>query len=75
MQIVTKLIHTKTKIIVVLAGVGLPFAIGFAWVFEVTPEGIRRESPVAQSDSMHAQTGRKLNLLTIGMLAEPPQGQ
>ena len=37
------------KIIVALLGLGLPFALFFAWAFEATPEGIKRESEVDRS--------------------------
>ncbi len=40
----------------------------FAWAYELTPEGLKRESEVDRSHSITAQTGRKLNLITIGML-------
>jgi len=40
----------------------------FSWAYELTPEGLKRESDVDRSDSITSQTGRKLNLVTIGML-------
>jgi TolB-like protein/Flp pilus assembly protein TadD len=40
----------------------------FSWAYELTPEGLKRESEVDRSDSITSQTGRKLNLVTIGML-------
>ncbi|NIS91349.1 MAG: hypothetical protein GTN98_14995 [Woeseiaceae bacterium] len=47
---------------------GLPLALFFAWAFEVTPEGIKLEKDVDRSQSITAQTGRKLNRLIIGVL-------
>jgi adenylate cyclase len=41
--------------------IGFPLAIFFAWAFELTPDGIRRESQVDRSQSITAQTGQKLN--------------
>jgi len=41
--------------------IGFPLAIFFAWAFELTPEGVKRESEVDRSQSITAQTGQKLN--------------
>jgi len=49
--------------------VGFPLAIFFAWAYELTPEGIKREAEVQRSQSITAQTGRKLNGVIIGLLA------
>jgi len=49
----------------------LTFAFGFvpavvlSWVFELTPEGIKREHEVDRSNSVTRTTGRKLNYVTI----------
>jgi len=48
--------------------VGFPFAVFFAWAFELTPEGIKREEDVDRSQSITPQTGRKLNGIIIGLL-------
>jgi len=56
------------RIVVALLALGLPFAIVFAWAFEVTPEGIKRESEVDRSRSITNQTAKRLDLLTIGMI-------
>ena len=50
------------KTVLVLLATGLPFALFFAWAFELTPEGLKRESEVDRSQSIVTQTGRKLNL-------------
>jgi len=49
--------------------IGFPFIIFFSWVFEITPEGIKKESDIALEDSIVAHTGRKLDFITIGLLA------
>jgi len=56
----------KTFVAVLL--LGLPLALFFAWAFEMTPEGIRREKDVDRSQSITARTGQKLNRLIIGVL-------
>ena len=49
----------------------LTFAFGFipavvlSWVFELTPDGIKREHEVDRSDSVTNKTGRKLDYITI----------
>jgi len=48
--------------------VGLPFALFFAWAFEMTPEGIKREEDVDRSTSIAPRTGRKLDRVIIVFL-------
>ena len=40
---------------------GFPFALIFAWAFEITPDGIKREKDVDRSESITPKTGQKLN--------------
>jgi TolB-like protein len=47
--------------------VGLPIALILAWVYELTPEGIRREKEVARTASITHETGARLNKITIGV--------
>jgi len=49
------------KTVLVLLATGLPLALFFAWAFEMTPEGLKREHEVDRSQSITSQTGRKLN--------------
>ncbi len=49
--------------------IGFPFAIFFAWAFEITPEGIKKESEIKPEESVTAHTGRKLDFIIIGLLA------
>jgi TolB-like protein/tetratricopeptide (TPR) repeat protein len=48
--------------------IGFPFAIFFAWAFEITPDGVMRESEVASDHSITRSTGNQLNYVTIGLL-------
>jgi TolB-like protein/Flp pilus assembly protein TadD len=48
--------------------VGFPFALFFAWAYELTPEGIKRESEIDRGQSMTPHTGKKLNGVIIGLL-------
>ena len=56
------------RYIVLAAAIGLPVILGFAWVFELTPEGIRREDDIDRERSIAPQTGRKLDRAIIVFL-------
>jgi TolB-like protein/cytochrome c-type biogenesis protein CcmH/NrfG len=60
------------RVVVLLLALGFPVAVAFAWVFELTPEGIRRtapsDSPEARSELARRDMGRKLNTLIIAVL-------
>ena len=56
------------KTLLLFLALGLPFAIIFAWAFELTPEGVKREKDVDRSQSITNQTGQKLNTVIIGLL-------
>ena len=47
---------------------GFPLAMFFAWAYEMTPEGLKKEKDVDRSQSMTQLTGQKLNSLIIGIL-------
>jgi TolB-like protein len=55
-------------ILVVLA-LGFPLALFFAWAYELTPQGIRRDADVERSQTSTASIDRKLDRLIIGVLA------
>ena len=57
------------KYVIFLLILGLPIALFFAWAFELTPEGIKKEKDVDRSQSVTQQTGRKLNFMIIGVMA------
>ena len=52
-----------------LLGIGFPFAIIFAWAFELTPNGLKREYEVDRTRSITRHTGRKLSFIIIGVMA------
>jgi TolB-like protein len=54
--------------LVFLVVVGFPLAVIFAWAFELTPEGIKRESAVDPAEPITHVTGRKLDFAIIGLL-------
>ena len=48
---------------------GFPFALFLSWAYELTPEGIKRESEVDRSASIAPQTGKRLDRLIIVVMA------
>jgi TolB-like protein len=56
------------RLILLLLAVGFVPALVFAWAFEMTPEGLKRERDVDRQRSITPQTGRKLNRVIIFVL-------
>ena len=56
-------------LVTVLLIMGFPIALVIAWAFELTPEGLKRESDVDPAESITRRTGRKLDFIIIGVLA------
>ncbi len=56
----------QNYVIVVVAGFLVSLVV--AWVFEVTPEGLKLEKNVDRSKSVAPRTGRRLDLMIIGLL-------
>ncbi len=48
---------------------GFPLTLVIAWAFELTPEGIKRDTGVDPAETAPQQTGRKLDFIIIGVLA------
>jgi TolB-like protein len=57
------------KSVLIVLVLGFPLAIFFAWAFEMTPEGLKREQEVDRSQSITHQTGRKLDRAIIAIMA------
>src|SRR6202045_2169117 len=55
------------RLVVLLLILGFPVALVLSWAFELTPEGIKRESELTTNDSVRAHTGRKLAGITIAL--------
>ena len=56
------------KTIILVIAVGFPFALIFAWAFELTPEGVKKTRDVNVAVSVTTATGRKLDFLIIAAL-------
>ncbi len=50
-------------------GLGFPLALFFAWAFELTPEGLKKEKDVDRTASITPQTGRRLDYIIIAVMA------
>ena len=55
-------------VLVILALGFIPVVI-FSWVYELTPEGVKRESEVERSQSITPSTGHRLNIVIVVLLA------
>ncbi len=58
--------HSAVAYLLIL---GFPLALLFAWAFELTPQGIRKEKDIDRSESVTHLTGRKLDFAIIGLMA------
>ena len=56
------------RTIVVLLAIGFVPAVIFSWVFELTPQGLKREDDVAPEQSITPQTGRRMDRTIIVVL-------
>lgn len=54
--------------LVFLLALGFVPALIFSWVFELTPEGLRREDEVPAAQSIKSQTGQRMNHMIIAVL-------
>jgi TolB-like protein len=57
------------RIVLGILILGFPVALIFAWVYELTPEGVRKESEIDPDRSITPQTGKKLDYVTLVALA------
>ena len=53
------------RLVVLLLILGFPAALIFSWAFEITPDGIKRESEIGPGKSVTRKTGRKLVGLSV----------
>lgn len=57
--------HSGVAFLLIL---GFPVALIFAWAYELTPEGLKKEKHVKRAESITYITGRKLDYLIIVVL-------
>jgi len=59
-------IHSGVAFVLIL---GFPIAMVFAWAYELTPDGLKKESEIDRNRSITSITGRKLDYSIISLLA------
>ena len=73
---VLKLPDWTSRLVLGLLMLGFPLSLIFSWVYELTPEGLKREHEIDRNQSVTTTTARKLDMVVgallvvaIGMLA------
>lgn len=61
--------ETPARIVVIVLAIGFVPTLIFAWVFEITPEGLKREKDLDRSLSITARTAKTLDRAIIVVLA------
>jgi TolB-like protein/Tfp pilus assembly protein PilF len=56
------------RLVFLLLAVGFPLVVLFSWAYEITPEGLKKESEVPPDESITAHTAKKLNTAVIILL-------
>jgi TolB-like protein/Tfp pilus assembly protein PilF len=56
------------SLVILLLTIAFPLVLIFSWVYELTPEGLKREKEVDRDESITHQTGRKVNTLIVVLL-------
>ena len=60
---------TPTRILVIVLAIGFPLFLLFSWVFEITPEGLKKEKDIDRTASVTHKTGKQLDRIIIVLLA------
>ena len=53
------------KILTLIMAIGLPIWIIFSWVYEVTPDGLKKTKQVSEDQSISVKTNKRLNILIL----------
>lgn len=56
------------RLVVAALMLGFPIVLIVSWVYEMTPDGLKRDSDVVGSESVPRANGRKVNILIVGLL-------
>src|SRR3977135_2284120 len=56
------------RTIVILLIIGFVPALIFSWIFELTPQGLKRDEDVSPEQSIAPQTARRMNRIIIAVL-------
>src|SRR5262245_25024098 len=55
-------------VVVWIGAIAFPFVLLFSWAYELTPDGLKRESEVDRSASITHATAKKLDSIVIALL-------
>lgn len=56
------------RFVVLILALGFVPALVFSWAYEITPEGLKRDSDVVRDDSITNVTAKRLDLMTISLI-------
>jgi len=56
------------RFVIAILVLGFPLVLTFSWVFEITPEGVKREKDIDRDASITSQTGQRINTAIIILL-------
>jgi TolB-like protein/Tfp pilus assembly protein PilF len=56
------------RTVVILLAIGFAPAMVFSWIYELTPEGLKRESEIERHESITPHTGRRIDRMIIAVL-------
>jgi adenylate cyclase len=59
----------KIRLVVILLTIGLPIVLVFSWLYELTPDGLKRDKDVDRSVSQTHHTGKKMDRAIMVVLA------
>ncbi len=57
------------KTILFIISIGFPIWLLFSWVYEITPEGIKKTEDIHTTKSITPQTGNRLNIIIVALLS------
>ena len=57
-----------TRFVVIVFALGFIPSLVFSWIYELTPEGLKREREVVRDESITQLTAKRLDFFTIGMI-------
>ncbi len=57
------------RLVTIVLAIGIIPAVVFAWAFELTPEGLKKERDIDRAQSITPQTGKKLDRIIMVVLA------
>jgi serine/threonine-protein kinase len=60
---------TPARIVVIVLAIGFPLFLLFSWVFELTPEGLKKEKDIDRAVSVISKAGKRLDRIIIVFLA------